>query len=295
MTFTAKIKTVAARALGAPPTSADLRAQVPGLEIEVERTRASLVEAEDARTASLLDPDEAAVDRADEAIRIARKKHDRAVALLADLVRRADQAEREEVEGRRRNAYEQAAAARDALLARVEKEFIAPSRTIAGFIASAAKTDAAIRAANRDLPEGADPLAPVEADRATEPVEERIVSEREVRLWCYPGASEPLDNETAALVEEHADGGVIRSGGRAHPVVRRRFLRVEAIEPQARQWPDALASAVALPAWRVGDPAAWSPARSGDPETVLAHAQRLAHLAKADPSPPQTTVRFEPL
>lgn len=296
MGFTNRLVSAASRALGAPPTAADLRGQVPPLEIEVERTRAALQEAEDGRAAALLDPDETAVDRADEAIRVARKKHDRAVALLADLVRRADQAERDEIEAARRKRYDQAVAARDELLARIERDYIKPARQIAAFIANAAKVDAAIRAANRDLPEAAVPLAPVEADRATEPVEERIVSEREVRLWTRPGSDEPLDDLNAGLVEAHSDGhGVLRSGDRVFPVELRRFRRVEVIEPQARQWPDALASSVSLPGWRAGDAPAWSPARSADPDAIIAHAERLTGLAKVDPSPPRTTVRFEPL
>lgn len=269
-------------------TSSELRTALEAARADSEAASAAHVAIEAEYQLALLDPDPAVTDRADAQRTAARRAADRAAALVEALEKRLAEAETSEAEAGRRQRYEEAKAAADKAAALLRKEYSKHAVAIRGIVVELAKADQAVKAANADLPAGADPLAAPEASVRERPAEEREVLKCETVLaWCHADSWDRIPAERE--VEVRSRDGVVgtlpapqgaHSAG-AFKVERRKFERVEYRPAEQHVWATPLFRAVKLPGLAPGDAPIWEgdlrfsddvPAHAADLEARAAHA-----------------------
>lgn len=185
--------------------------------------------------------------------------------LLALAEERHASAVTEEAEAARLAKYEEAAK----LAAEVREELATKYPELAvgllRLLHSVTYADAAIDAANEDLPAGRARLESVEA--AVRDVPEsprRNLRERVVALWAYPDGKSPLSEDLQERVSStngHTGHIVPQSNDwspSGHPVVKRRFRRIEYLEAMSGYRGDRLAD-LKIPALQARDPDPWKP------------------------------------
>jgi hypothetical protein len=277
--------------LGTP----DLTKSLTDAEREVAAAAAALEAAEAGYKAGLLSADDARLRQLDDARTEARLRGDRAKALRTAIAEKLATAREREAEASRRAAYEaaeaQAAEARQLL----QELYPEAARDIVKIIVAVASAEAAVRAANADLPDGAPPLAAVEGTvRNVGTVGRRLVSERTVTRWCREGERHPgsLDQDQ---VQVNTDGyGYLRPAHNQIEYVVARKFRERVYEQDETFIAYHLAQTVSLPGLGANDVPFWKPLPSNPkPGEVLNAAARLTQQAAVraarQPSPQVTT------
>lgn len=185
--------------------------------------------------------------------------------LLALAEERQAKAIAEEAEAARLAKYEGAAK----LAAEVGQELAAKYPELAAgllhLLNRVTYANDAIRAANEDLPAGCSRLEQVETTvRDMADLPRTNLSERVVALWAYPDSKQPLSDDLQARISSR-DGHVGHILPRAnewnhsaHPVVKKRFRRVEYHDAVMGRSGDRLAN-LKIPALRAQDLDLWTP------------------------------------
>jgi hypothetical protein len=219
-----------------------------------------------------------------------------AVADVADaeeatriLAARFAEAEASEAEAVRRQRYEAAEAQTVAAAKKLRSDYVKHARGLADLLRVVADADAAVEAANCDLPEGVDPLLATE-DRVRDiPGEPRkILRDERCHRWISALTGNFIVDE--AIVQDLGRGrGVIHVPAASehhyarpnrHEVDRVLCREVEFLPSVSRKFGPRLAELV-LPGLRAGDAEIWSPAQSTSPDAIL---DRLDALAEEPPT-----------
>lgn len=216
---------------------------------------------------------------------------DRAAALVQRLTRRSAEAAAAEAEEDRRAAYQQALAARDAAAARLVAEYPGLVAHLLDLVRELAEAGIAVEAANRDLPAGADPLIDAERIARTIPgLAREVVTDIELDLWSPEAGGDPIpEDEQHRVIAQGGDKGYssTKTGTGQSFFRKRRFRRVAFRREVAPAYMSALASGLALPPLREGDPLAWSPEHpiASSPRGVLARIGGIEAAAMQDRAP----------
>lgn len=235
---------------------------LPQAEAELVAAREAAVDAERQYRASLLSGDEARTRQLDAARREAQIRLDRATALTEALGERHREAEEAAAEERVRaekaerirryqDVMRQAAEARELL----SVHYVQLANDIVAVLRAVAEAEVAVMSVNRDLPENAEPLEPVERTvRDPARTGRRLISAEEVVRYCNPG--EPLPKVDQSRVVVNRDGGAYIQPlyGPIERLVSRRYQeeRYEVPLPTV-PLPD-LATAVKLPGLLLNEP-----------------------------------------
>jgi len=260
--------------------SADLVVAAEQARTEATNAGAEVARLGGERRSILLDGSDDALAKHDEAAAGAARRRDRAGALADELHRKAAEAAQREAEEARLAAYMGAKAKGEAASKLLAKEYPELVRRAALILRELAEAEAAILTANAALPAGLEPLpSPEHAVRSRAGLPREEVSEREVDLWCLAGHADPVADEYQRAVARNPDGSGYRStAGGSDRYERRRFKRTEYRPAVAGVTMDRLATKLALPALRAGEPNGWRP--FGDyattPADVLARLDELA-------------------
>lgn len=202
--------------------------------------------------------------------------------LLALAEERHTAAVAEEAEAARVAKYDEAAK----LAAEVGEELAAKyPELVAGLmhlLHRVTYADDAIRAANEELPAGRARLEPVEAAVRDAPdLPRKNLRERVVVLWAYSDGKTPLSDDLQARVSSSngQTGHIVPKANEwapsGHAVVKKRFRRIEYLEPVSGLRAARLAD-LKIPALRARDPDLWTPGEFYRPT----HADTLRRLGE---------------
>ena len=214
----------------------------------------------------------------------AKRRFDLAAATEAKLAERLAAARDAEAQKAKRLAYDEGAAWREAFAPRQTEfldRFIRDWRT---FLRERCELELRIRAVNKDLPEGANPIPSVELIRRL-PLAEPEVETRPFVVFTGP-AGEYFAEEGACTAKARPDGlfDCVRPDGSTGPMAYLTCSRVEWVEVTTmtrRPYlaSGALATEIAIPAARDGDAVGWTwttdAISAGEPTSIL---RRLDHL-----------------
>ncbi|RWC12360.1 MAG: hypothetical protein EOS52_19150 [Mesorhizobium sp.] len=261
---------------------------IPSLEAEAEKL-------EEERRGALLDGTDKDVELVERKIEVANREVERAYAAKTELEKRIEAAKimatQQERSARYNAAKDHAATVGKAL----RKEYPELAKRLVNLIRAIAEADVAVEEANRQLPDDAAPLLPVEVTVRRRPgTAEKTISEKEVSLWTHVNSwtlfAEDRQAEADAREKEYASNynglppdGVIHVGG--HRVQKRRFVRRTYI-PSSGAIPHSPLASIELPGLVGGDPPFWDQSRVGihSPRSILVRLQELAALKPAPPA-----------
>lgn len=270
-----------------PATSAEISATVAKAEAALEAARRRLAGLETKRASVLLENEgKRSAWRAE--LNEARDAVEDSELLLGELQSRHLAAVEAEAEAARRERYDEAKARADATVAALRKEYPAAAKRIVAMLRELAEAEAAIDAANADLPAGAARLhSPESVVRSKPGRPDQIVSSDVEMLWCRVHGMGPLSEERQGLVvpdKQDPKKGVLKAGfGETIDVELRPFRRTRTIRGRGATVLPVLAREVVLPALEVGTRPFWEGLTWTTPVGVLEQIERLAA-----PLPPQT-------
>ncbi|CDX39196.1 hypothetical protein MPLA_290070 [Mesorhizobium sp. ORS 3359] len=279
---------------GQPKTVEQLQATLDALDIEGLEAAAENLEVERRRV--LLDGTDKDLEAIEAKIASANRDIERAYAAKTELTKRLEAAKAAATESELRARYDAAKAKADAAGQKLQREYPELAKRLVSLIRTLAEADVAVEEANRQLPADAPPLLPAEIVVRRRPgTNEKIISEKEVSLWCHANSwdlfAENRQAEADAREKEHAanwnglppDGIIHVNGG--HRVQKRRFLRRTYI-PSSGAIPHSPLASIELPGLVGGDPPFWDQHRVGiySSRSILARLQELATLKPAPPA-----------
>ena len=213
------------RALTAKSTTAnDLEAAVAEAASVLQRAEATLAELRESRREGL-----AADDAGRTRLRLATREAEDDVAdardYLAALGDRHREAVEAEAEAARVARYRDAQARQSAAAKAFGPAYTKAAGELAKLVHSTAEVDAAVAAANADLPSGAEPLRTVEGAVRDLPGRQRVeFAPTEREAWAYFGLDQIIPPAAQERVEDYGDGtGVVTIGLTKHKVERRRI------------------------------------------------------------------------
>lgn len=195
----------------------------------VEAARAKLAELEQGRVAAVLGGDQARLEHRERARTAEDDLKDAEVALAA-IMKRLEQAREEAQEAERKQRYTEAQAKRDDAVQALRTNYPRLAAELADLLRQIAEADALVERANAALPNGAAPLPEVENVRDKAYTPEKIVGERTLVRWCFPGATSPLPESAKIRDDGNGRGMLIRSGGfdaevHLQPFLEQKFRR----------------------------------------------------------------------
>jgi hypothetical protein len=295
---------------GKSRTAEVVGAELANARLAAERAVEAREKAEADYSASLLDESAAASRKAREALTDAAVAVDRSNALVRGLEAQLREACEFEAEAERKQAYSDAKR-----LAAEGRKALSRYPSVAGelldLLAVVARAEAAVFEANRDLPDNAAPLPPIEEAIRTLPGEPREVISRKTReAWIFSESGRLVDAAIVGMIKLDAQDrrrGTIASvgsfDGKHTPVELRKVEEVTsrpALQPLAV---DSLASGIKLPAFHPGAPEVWSgdgPTSYGSPfgqhaQALLQQIDAARERLKAKPADtrPRPMVRTE--
>jgi uncharacterized coiled-coil protein SlyX len=235
-------------------------------EIDMEALERRVEGLEGRRADALLDDDDKAIDRLDAEIAAAQRDVERAFAAKERLEARLREAEGAEAEAARKHSYEEAQRLRKKAVEALEKRYAKAADEIVAIVKEVAAAEAAISAANRDLPQGAGKLRSAEHMVRGLPSDPQEVIDRKKLppRWFYvsPPSWGAVEDDLVDQIEVAADGKtgrLQRSSGAVHKVVKRQEMEITTLAARPGYRPDSLAAAVSLPGLKPGEPPYWSP------------------------------------
>lgn len=277
---------------------------------ELGAARKKLIEAQEAYRVSRLAADakatlaardeklhrEVLLDRAEAAIELAEQRHAEAVAREAEAARVKRYVE---------------AQAKKAAAEKELREYETAARVIAAIIRSVAEADAAIAAANSDLPADAEPLLHPEQMVRGLPAEPAITlsTRTEPATWLFAGgvADDVVPADLVKKIEVVGQEKAIRFGRIVdyqngvrveRRVIGRPGKRIRTVLPGVpAHRPESLASTVVLPGFDPGDGPVWvpcgltgwagTPLGQDGPEVAATATELAAATPTGDPRPPR--------
>ncbi|MDP4024042.1 hypothetical protein Q8W71_15540 [Methylobacterium sp. NEAU 140] len=262
---------------------------LPEAEAELAAAHERQQAAEATYKAGLLSVDEAGLLALDTARRDANVKVDRAEALVAALKERLAAAQAREAEAERVARHEAARRQADDAAAALSEMYAHLATGIVDLIEGIARAEAAVQAANADLPRGAEKIPGVERRIRSSPVfPEELLSESFEDRWVLVGQVRPGEFDQDRVVTSTRDRGLLPTpgfpNGQGRPVERRRF-RVQKFLPAIGGEPaNALASSVRLPGLLHGDATLFEPVERDahgllDPVYVLRAIEKRRRVA----------------
>ncbi|MCJ2018619.1 hypothetical protein MKK84_14430 [Methylobacterium sp. E-065] len=191
----------------------DIERGLPQAEAELTAARDAAEAAERQYRGSLLSGDEARTRQLDAARREAQIRLDRATALTEALAERHREAEEIAADERARaekadrvQRYQDAARQAEEARELLSVHYPQLAGDIVAVLRAVAEAEVAVMSVNRDLPEGAEPLEPVERTvRNPARAGRRLISAEDVVRYCRPG--EPLPKVDQSRVVVNRDGG----------------------------------------------------------------------------------------
>jgi hypothetical protein len=270
----------------------DLRAALAALSVEPVEAEVARLEAE--LQEKLLELDDREVATREKRIEAACLEVRRTARVIEALQHQIEEAERVEIEAKRRAEYDEAKRASAAAAERLQHEYPQLALGIVDVIRALAEAGALVEKVNRALPEDREPLVrPENVVRDTVALPREIISERMVERWVYTGTGNLVADETS--VTDHGGGrGVIWSvpGSNGRPCIRRKLRE----PPTQRRWRDPLSAAVKLPGLTAHEPAFWNSTAS-HPSEVLGVFARIEAARAEHPQgkPREQKVEYEPL
>ncbi len=241
-------------------------------------------------TAAEIDAELEALDKATTAASRRRDVADATATAIAERLRAARQAE---VEKRKREAYDKAAARREALAPRLDDLIAKSTKEWRGLLREFYQLELAIREANEGLPQGAQPILSAERLRDAEPCEPEV----EIREFA-----QFIDEDGRVFAEEGSPGVSAKrspdgkydvrigtaewTGGQQwpHRIEYRHCRRVDYVDiatttRRPSRALDPIALEIAIPAARVGSHAGWAPSDIfSSPFAILNELNRLEAL-----------------
>ncbi|MFG1461750.1 hypothetical protein V5F77_02540 [Xanthobacter sp. DSM 24535] len=226
-----------------------------------------------------------------------RARHKQALAAAADTLTDAGlylesleeklvQAEARVTNDRRMAVYADAKAKSDGAAARLSKEYPDLVRKGLSLLLALAEAEVAIERANRDLPEGIDPLVSPDAQvRGVPGAPSTVLREKVVELWCRPGSDTPVPEEIAAEIRATSGkkGTRTAASGPGHSQVlrteefeKRKFRRIEMQPSRVAEVPTRLLFDLRLPPVSGHAGPGWHPTNLRGVAHALAELQRLA-------------------
>jgi len=265
-------------------TAAELQSALESAKADAEAKAAELLAAEEAYAGALVDPDEAASARADEARSAARRASDRATALVELIETKLADATAREAEAARQARYDAAKTASEKASTELMKIYPKAAAQIREAFMAVARAEAAVQEVNQDLPEGAERLHGPETRLTLTPgVEREDVSADDVELWCINGDRSRVlpDDEQRKVRNIEGDQALYAwpGGNPNFTVIRRKFRRETYYPHRTAEWTKSPLSIAVLPALDAG-PDIWNTqGRSG--HGVLSAIQELDRRADA--------------
>ncbi|GAB4069555.1 hypothetical protein KHC28_15175 [Ancylobacter sonchi] len=275
------------------PTLDQMEASVASAEQAVASLRSQMEELEGRRRDLLIASDTERA-RHKQAISTTADQLADAELYLATLRERLALVQQETAEAERAARYAAALSARADAGKRLAKIYPQLVSQFVDLMEEMARADAAVDAANVDLPKGRTPLARTEAAMLYPRREREVLGERIERLWIADGMSRPLEDQRAVR-QTGTDIGLVKLDDpcdnplwNTRPLVLARlrsFRRIEYLPAEAvTQMPAGIAGNVQLPAMFEGS-ACWGYYLSGgrivDPQEVLAEVAAVRRLPRA--------------
>lgn len=267
----------------------DLRQALDPAKADAEAKASDVAAAEAAYQTSLVDPDEAATEKADAIRTAARRSSDRAGALVEAIETRLADAMAREVETARQERYDAAKAASEKAAADLMRIYPKAATQIRDAFLALARADAAVQAANQDLPDGAIPLHGGERQLVLTPTKDREdISAEDVELWCIGGYRDRVldDDQQRKVRNIKGDTGLFDwPGGSSNLDVGRRKFRRETYLPMiTNQWVKSPLAVTVLPNLNTSAPDIWN-ANGCSGSYALAVAEDLVRRGEAYEKP----------
>jgi len=258
-------------------TAAELQLALESAKADAEAKAAELLAAEEAYAGALVDPDEAASARADEARSAARRASDRVTALVELIETKLADATAREAEAARQARYDAAKTASEKASTELMKIYPKAAAQIREAFMAVARAEAAVQEVNQDLPEGAERLHGPETRLTLTPgVEREDVSADDVELWCINGDRSrvlPADEQRRVRRIE-GDRAVYDwpAGPSGLTVIRRKFRKEVFYPHRSPEWTKSPLSIAILPALD-GGPDVWNASGQRGADTLRSIAE----------------------
>lgn len=233
------------------------------------------------------------VKRHDERTCAAEIRRDRALARIEALQDHVAAQSAIADQEQRRKAYDAAIAQVDHGRAVIKDAYPRLRAIVRPMMRAIADAEAARAEANKNRPEGVNPIEPVESFRNRAGIPMEVIARSHVTLWVDARGMPVSDKWQNEIVPTRADPsrGIRHTpGGNKIEFERKEFERVEYLPAVPAQRAPSLAASMSIPGLHAGDPAVWEPVKSSDANAIIA-ALTSIDLPKA--SAPERTPKVE--
>lgn len=279
-------------------TSSDISTALEQARADLAAAERAVTVAEKAYTDGLLTEQPAALRKLADAKQDALIEVDRYGAIIGKLEAQLERAAASEAESARLADYKKAQELADTARKKMQKDYPKAAEAIRAILRELAEAEIAVRAANENLPEGAQPIFGPEASRGTPTLYREELGEEVVELWCGAGdRSTPIPDHLQSRVHpeqrirrgENELRGSLPTDSGSMDVVRSRLIRRKFRSQQGGRYVAPLASEIALPPLQAGASAFWKP-EPGSPNDILS---QLNKPLIEPPAPTERPVEIE--